>query len=164
MTLLPRRKVLRVSARRLLVAFMVSACFTWAIWPIRPSSIAAIPTFNTSTGAPADSVPGSLNLTGFGAPLWFAPPPPVLPQPPVVAAPLPPPPPLRWQLLAIVGERSGFRALIYDPDSDKLFELGEGDTAGSRSIGRVTETSVEVREVAGLRTLALRESKPGDPR
>jgi hypothetical protein len=101
----------------------------------------------------------ALDVAAFNAPLWVAPAPP--PAAVAAAPPAPPPPPLRWQLLAIVREDSGYKALLYDPDTDKLLALGEGDQSGPRHVARVTSMSVDVRDSAGVRTLALREPATG---
>lgn len=48
--------------------------------------------------------------------------------------------------------------MLYDPDSDKVLTLREGEHSGSRRVTSITSTSVDIREGATLRTLALRES------
>jgi phosphomannomutase len=78
-----------------------------------------------------------------------------------VEAPPLPPPPLRWQLLAILREDTGYRALVYDPDADRLIVLKEGDESGPQRVERVTATTLNVRGGAGVRTLALREAAAG---
>lgn len=140
-------------AARSLAGLCVAACGLWAFLPLEPAQV-NIPVIAAGTTAAAEPARLALDLTAFNAPLWVAPPPPKVAE----AAPPPPPPmPLRWQLLAIVREDSGYRALVYDPDTDKVLALGEGDESGPRRIARVTPTSMDVRDASGMRTLALRE-------
>ncbi|MBK9189242.1 MAG: hypothetical protein IPM33_09840 [Phycisphaerales bacterium] len=61
-------------------------------------------------------------------------------------------------MLAIVKEESSYKAVVYDPDTDKVLVLGEGDESGTCRIAKVTPTSVDVRYAAGVRTLALHET------
>jgi hypothetical protein len=123
---------------------------TWAFWPLR-ATVLAIP-------------PKPLDLAAFRTPLWVAPPPP--PAPP---APQPPPPPFRLQLIAIISDAGATKggsaasnsvgvraALLYDPDQDKLFTVHQGETLNGRTIERITEKDVLIRDGAGARTLALR--------
>lgn len=146
-------------AGRALAGLCVAVCGVWAFMPLESARVEA-PEVTVSSAAAGDAVPRALDLSAFNAPLWFAPPPP----PTKVAessSPPPPPPPLKWQLLAIVREGGALRALVYDPDTDKVIVLGEGDQSGPRRIARVTPTSLDVRDGAGVRTLALRDAAQG---
>jgi hypothetical protein len=135
----------------------VIAAGVWAFWPlgavrIEEPTIAAGPVEAPARAALA------LDTAAFRAPLWVAPPAP--PAPPVAAAP---PPPLKVQLLAVVHEDGVYKAVLYDPDSDKLLVLKEGETLGSvgRSVQSVSATAVQIRDQSGVRTLALREDQKG---
>lgn len=146
-----------------LAVLSLAACAAWALRPLGPAR-ADTPEI---VAMPPGDLPGSarlaLDVTAFSTPLWIAPPPP--PASPSTAAalppPAPPPPPLRWQLLAIVRHEGAYRAFIYDPDADKLLVLGEGDQSGARRVTSVLPASVDVRDGAVHRTLALREPNPG---
>jgi hypothetical protein len=101
----------------------------------------------------------ALDRDAFRAPLWVAPPAP----PPMAAAP-PPLPPLKLQLLAVVhegGEGGTYKAMLYDPDSDKILLAGNGDTVVGKKVEKVTAAGVQIRDGTGLRTLALRTDQPG---
>ncbi len=141
---------------------LLGSCL-WAFWPLGPSRL-GVPEIGVAAEAPAEPASPVLDVAAFNAPLWVAPPtqPPPPPAPSVVATP-PPPPPLKWQLLAIVREGDAYKALVYDPDADKVLTLAEGDHAGPRRVARITPTSVDVRDGAGVRTLALREQAGGRP-
>lgn len=144
-----------VRAGRLGGALLVIAAGVWAFWPLGAGEIEEPTIAASPVEAPARTV-ASLDTAAFRAPLWVAPPAP--PAPPVAAAP---PPPLRVQLLAVVHEEGVYKAVLYDPDSDRLLVLREGETlgAGGRSIQSVTVSAVQIRDQSGIRTLALRQDQ-----
>jgi hypothetical protein len=125
--------------------------------PLGPAQV-DVPEISASAATARPSIPEALDLAAFNAPLWIAPAP---PPPTIAEAPPPPSPPLKWQLLAIVREDSGYKALIYDPDTDRLLVLREGDDSGPQRIDRITATTMEVRGGDGMRTIALRDAAPG---
>lgn len=142
---------------RALALVCVAACAVWAFMPLGPTQV-EVPQVSDSAAATPPPAPQALDLAAFQVPLWVAPAP--APQA-VVEAPPPPPPPLKWQLLAIVREDIGYKALVYDPESDRLLVLKEGDAPGPQRVERVTARTMDVREGVGVRTLALREASPG---
>ncbi len=142
---------------RALALMCVAACGLWAFMPLGPAHV-DVPNVSASAASDRSVVPAALDVAAFNAPLWVAPAPPPL----AVAEVTPPPlPPLKWQLLAIVREDTGYKALVYDPDTDRLLVLKEGDDSGPQRVERVTATTLDVRGGAGVRTLALREAAPG---
>jgi hypothetical protein len=156
-------RTLRVRKISLIViaTSLVLACGLWGLWPLGPVEVDPPEFAAISAAATTQLVRPSFDLAAFNAPLWVAPAPPPkkvaeAPPPP----PPPPPPPLRWQLLAIIREDGTYRALLYDPDADKLFTLTEGEQSGSRRIVRITPTSVDIRDEVGTRTLPLGDSPP----
>lgn len=100
------------------------------------------------------------NAAAFHVPLWIAPP--VVEPPPVVIAVTPPPQPvpLRWQLLAIIQEESTLKAMVYDPDTDKVYIMSRGDHLGSRTISNISSLSIHVQDMQGSRVLALHDTSP----
>lgn len=100
-----------------------------------------------------------LDTSAFHVPLWIAPPV-AEPPPAVITAPPPPPVPLRWQLLAIIQEDSTLKAMVYDPDTDKVYMMSRGDHLGSRTISDISSLSIHVRDGQGSRTLALHDTPP----
>lgn len=138
----------------------IAACGVWAFMPLGPAQV-EVPQISPAAAAAGQPTPAALDLAAFNAPLWVAPAAPSPPPPAVAEAP--PPPPLKWQLLAIVREDMGYRALVYDPDSDRLLVLREGDETGPRRVERVTATTLDVRNEGGVsvRSLALREAAVG---
>lgn len=149
--LTPREKV----ARGVGLA-CVTACVLWAFLPLETPR-ATPPQTDASQSEVAIAARPEFDIAAFNAPLWVAPPPPVKIAQAAPPPPPPLPPPLKWQLLAIVKEESHYKAVVYDPDTDKVLVLGEGDESGACRIAKVTPTSVDVRDAAGVRTLALRE-------
>ncbi|HRQ73812.1 MAG TPA: hypothetical protein PLU35_12360 [Phycisphaerales bacterium] len=141
--------VARAALRALLFGAPPAALALWAFAPLaspplpRPPSVPA-------AGRHAGALP-ALDLAAFHAPLWVTPPAPPPPEPP--PAPLPP---LRLQLLAVLHERGGLAAVLYDPDADRLLIVAEGqELAQGRTVERVTASDVRIRDAAGTRTLAL---------
>lgn len=130
-------------------------CTIWAFWPM-----GAVPSKESPSGDAPTSTPREIRLaldtTPFSAPLWMAPPPPPLPPtPPPKAEPLPP---LKLQLLAIMGAGEELKAILYDPDADKVLIRKAGESAAGATIKQVTAHEIELVDRAGSRTLAL---KPG---
>lgn len=136
-----------------------AACAAWALWPLRPppelTQGVAVEESQAERAAPGSETV-ALDTTAFAAPLWIAPPPP--PPKPAPPAPPPPPPPLRLQLVGIVVEEGGPRAVLYDPDTDVLHIVASGEAVGSCVVESVSKAEVTLRQGDRLRTLALRDA------
>lgn len=141
-------------AWRAVGAASVAISAVWALAPLEPNQV-DVPVIAAEPGTPPLRAPTPLQVASFNAPLWVAPPAKVAESTP--PPPPPPPPPLRWQLLAIARHGTGFQAVVYDPDTDKVLVLGEGDESGSRRIANITQTTLDVRDASGVRTLSLLE-------
>lgn len=153
---------------------MIALTAAWGFWPQSRVEPTEPQPHLTATLVASIAQSRPLDLAAFQAPLWVAPIPP--PAPPAPPPPAPPPPPLKLQLIAITtGEEAGggtaantFTALIYDPDQGKLFTLSAGQVITGRTIVRITESLVELREESAgradglVRTLSLKSeaSKP----
>lgn len=138
---------------RAIAGFCITGSGLWAFLPLAPAQ-EGVPVIAHDAGAARRLGPPALDLAAFNAPLWVAPP---LPK---VVASVPQTPalhPLKWQLLAIMRDGSTCKALVYDPESDKLLVLGEGDESGQRRVACINSTTIDVRDSAGIRTLALRD-------
>jgi hypothetical protein len=134
--------------------FVVTGCALWAFWPLPRERVEAPSTDPVAAPQQHDDAPPPVDLAAFNAPLWVAPPPPPAPAP-VVAAP--PKPPLKLQLIAIVREGEARKAAIYDPDQDRLFIVGKGDSVAGRVIEEVRASDLTLTDNGGKATLALRE-------
>lgn len=152
-----------VLAARFLATLAIAAAAWWAFTPLpawRPDPLhARIP---SSTPTPTEPTHLALDLAAFRTPLWIAPPAPPPPAPSPKPEPPPPLPPLKLQILAIVRDTTGDRALLYDPDTDKPIWVHAGQPVGPRTVERITAHSVDLRDGKLLRTLALRTDKPAD--
>ncbi len=154
----PSVAVGRTRVPRLLIAACIAAPGTmaaWAFWPLYPAAFEPSAPPASAPAAAPDTL-ATLNVAAFSAPIWVAEPPP----PPPPAAPAPPPP-LRLQLIAITREGDALRAVLYDPDLDRLHIVGDGERLGERTVDRVLAASVALRDSHGVRTLALREDAGG---
>jgi hypothetical protein len=157
-SLMPRK----LPIKRAGAAALLGVLAVWAMWPLPEPTVDA----GLAPSAPVAPEPvalAALDLDAFRTPLWVAPP---------VLTPVPPEsaperlPPVRLQLIAIVrdpGDASAaLKALLYDPDSDRLILAAPGEVIGAATIEHVLERGVEVRDRAGggVRTLALRPDEP----
>lgn len=143
----------------LISIILLTSATAYALWPLgsaAPSAPESLP--DAAPRAPAK--PRALDLAAFRAPLWVAPIPP--PPPP---APPPPPPPLKLQLIAISSDpaHATFSATIFDPDSNKLLTLSQGQSIDGRTISRISAGSIDLKDARGTRTLALRPDAPASP-
>lgn len=125
-------------------------CSAWAVWP-RSTVAIGTPQLRTSATGPTLARTTSIDLAAFNAPIWNPTPPP---------KPIPPPPPMRLQLVAIAAEtlpngHSQFRAAVYDPDTDTLLQVVNGDQIAGRGVIRVTANEVEISEGQATRRLVL---------
>lgn len=157
------------SVSRWLVPVMCIAALpalAWAMWPLRSPEI---PRVKDGEAAPSLAVTQvAFDADAFVTPLWVAPPAPPTPPPPTPmpeTQPAPPPPtPLKVQLLSILREPSGNRAMFYDPDTKRVLTLAVGDPVGAtsdkRTIAAISEREVEISGPRGTQTLSLRELQP----
>ncbi len=126
----------------------VALAMWWAAAPLDPQRVAEIEP--RAYEVPPRAVIAPLDLAAFSAPLWLAPPAP--PESPTVAAL----PPLRLQLIAVVRTDDGLRAVLFDPDANRLYSLAEGESLRDGSVETVTETGMTFHDPSGTRTLSLR--------
>lgn len=145
-------------ARAALLGAPLLALAWWALAPLPEDAIEAAPASETEEPLHREPVQVELDQAAFHAPLWIAPPA-VNEVTAKADPPPPPPPPLKLQILAIVRDSEGDRALLYDPDTDKPIWVKGGQAIGVRTVERVTAGTVEIREGTLLRTLALRDRK-----
>lgn len=146
------------------MCFAALPALAWAMWPLRSPEI---PRVQAGEAVPSpDIAQVAFDADAFSTPLWVAPPapppPPPAPEPPPPAPE--PPPPLKVQLLSILREPSGNRAMFYDPDTKKVLTLAVGDpvgeSSGKRTIASISDREVEITGPRGVQTLSLRESQP----
>jgi hypothetical protein len=73
-----------------------------------------------------------------------------------VPPPPPPPPPLKLQLIGILKEDEVYKAVLYDPETNKIFVVASGQEAQGHRIDRVAPDGVTVKDGTLVRTLALK--------
>ncbi len=158
----------RTRTTGIVTGVMVAACAVWAVWPAHSRDLPQR-FVQEVTQVTALAPSASFDAAAFDAPLWQVPKEPVVA---VASPPPPPPPPLRLQLIAIMhaphdggvqteksarrasalptaaGEGGGYRAALYDPDSDTTSVIGVGDVVGGRRV-----TAIDAQRV----TLVLGE-------
>ena len=49
-----------------------------------------------------------------------------------------------------------YKALVYDPDSDKVLVIAAGEKVGSSSIESIDELGLRIRDAHGTRSLTLK--------
>ncbi|MBX3378328.1 MAG: hypothetical protein KF678_15135 [Phycisphaeraceae bacterium] len=142
----------------ILSAAAAAGAAVFALWPVKPRTIPA-PVIERAP-EPAKRTLAALDLAAFRAPIWVAEPPPPAPPAPVPAPP--PPPPLKIQLLAIIreAETGGYKAAVYDPDTDKVLIVAAGERLGPRTVEQIDQTSLTLSDNHGKRVLALKDGAP----
>ena len=145
-----KRRTRRVA---LLCGVIVLTGAGWALLPGGPGPIEA-PSLEFA-GAQVDRpIVAPLDFKAFQTPVWTIA---AAPQPPTPAAPPPPPPPpLKLQLIGIIKEDQAYKAVLYDPDTNKLFVVASGEDAAGHAVDHVAADSVALRDGALVRTLGLK--------
>ncbi len=135
----------------------------WALWPIRPAVFAPLDAAPIPDSTSAGAVPTpTLDLAAFDRPVFTIAAPPELPKPAAAPPPPPLPPPLKLQLLAIEKLGDGFRAVLYDPDADKVVTVASGNTVAGRTVARVAAEGVVLSLGSLEQPLLLRADRPID--
>jgi hypothetical protein len=131
----------------------VVAASAWALWPpSTPQVDTPSLAFLVEPVEPPKLPP--LDVRAFDTPVWTIA---AALQPSVPAPPtLPPPPPLKLQLIGILKGGQDYKAVLYDPDSNKLFVVATGGEAQGHKVDRVTADAIAIGDGALIRTLALK--------
>ena len=111
------------------------------------------PTFDLAAKEDATTQP-PLEIVAFQTPVWTI----ALPEAPKEAAapPPPPPPPLKVQLIGIMKEGDLYKAVLYDPDTNKVRVVETGDDVQGRRVELVAMDNVRIRNGASTQTLVLK--------
>jgi hypothetical protein len=143
-------------------AALVLASALWAFAPLAPPAVAPEPNLELHKKDASATGPElvAFDRAAFRAPLWIAPPAPPPPAPTVAAAP---PPPLKLQLLAIIKEdgdqgQVSYRAMVYDPDSDKVMVVASGESIAGRTVESIDQAALRIKDEkgGGARVLTLK--------
>lgn len=148
---------LRVTASRLIAFPTMAICAAWAGWPLKdPGPMPALADPDPVTRSEPTSV-ASLDISAFDAILWVVP---AVPVATVVEPPKPPSEPVTaLRLVGIIHEQvdgvERLRAAIYDPRSDRILVVADGDQIGSHTVQEVTAFTVELRSGRSTSRLLL---------
>ena len=145
----------RRRTRRLVLACggVTLAGIVWAVWPMGTPRIDA-PTLQVANAAPAEVPLPPLDVKAFSTPVWTIAAAPPSPAPP--PSPPPPPPPLKLQLIGIIKEEAIYKAVLYDPDTNKLWVVASGQNAAGHKIDRVAPDAITIKDGPLVRMLALK--------
>lgn len=145
------------------------AAWIWALLPIRTTAVPSdIPSTMASSNTSAVVEP--LDFAAFDASAFHASadsvralaaamvvPPPVVPPTPL------PPPALKFQLLGISKDRADFRdgsstyrAVLYDPDTDRLYVVATGQQVLGHEVTRVSAIDVAIVNGDSIQTFTTR--------
>lgn len=153
-----RRRVVRIGVASSVVALV------WAFWPQRGDVVTDRATARTLDDAiAAASADRSIDPGVFDVALWTPPPAPVVKDAVAVA---PPPPPLKFQLLGISGDGtndSPLRAALYDPDTDRVILIGQGEKLSSFTVRTLTNEAIEFVDGTRIERLSLRDPSSNPP-
>jgi hypothetical protein len=144
---------------RLLAAMCGVAVLMGVGWALVPPGTPLVDSPSVAlTGASQDETAiAPLDPSAFDTPVWTIA---AALQPP---APPPPPPPLKVQLIGILKEDQGYKAVLYDPDTNKILVVSTGEEALGHKIDRVAADTITIRDGPLVRTLALRPGVGGGP-
>lgn len=133
-------------------------CGLWAFLPL-DTGLPSQPSPPRSKPTEVQAGPVPFNAAAFHTPIWITP---AKVEVTADASPPPPPaPPVRFQLLAVIRGERDCKAVLYDPDSDRLIVLGQNQSSRGLTATRLTPTSVDLSDGTGMQTLALRST--GEP-
>jgi hypothetical protein len=163
----PLSVLARRTRRGLVVCAGLTLCAAlFAAWPVGVVGVDPITQADSiepigASGSKPTMV--ALDVAAFDVPVWLTPPPPPLPPPAVEVAAKPSAlPPLKLELLGIIREGNTYRAVVYDPDTDKVAVVGSGDTLAGRKVDRVSVDALAIRDTSGIRTLTLKATPGGE--
>lgn len=143
----------------------LTAGLAWSFQPLSPPSLDES---RLEIGDPAVTALAAhqgdqreFDAAAFAVNLWNPPPPPAAAADDALA--IEPPKPLNLQLIGIISEAgsSGYKAALYDVESDRILIVASGDKVRDHTVTTVTERMVELTGPEGLppRQLVLRKQE-----
>lgn len=156
----PARRVPSLWPHVVVCVLALTGSIAWAMWPSRETQLPGAPVelltpANETNGAPTGV---ALDQSAFHSPIWVTP-----PAPPPEPRPTAPPPPTKLQLLALSTENGVAKALLYDPDSDRVVSVSVGDKVSRAEVEDITSDRVVIADAAGRHHLWLDPSKGARP-
>ncbi len=132
----------------------VALAGAFAFWPLDRAGPASF-----KLPSAAEPVREPLSLAAFDAPVWSVE---IHAAPAPAPSPAPPPPPPRLQLLGIARDQEQgatvLRAVLFDPDTNKLSIVSHGGVVSGRTVTAIDETKVTLSDGTLTHTLTLRRS------
>jgi hypothetical protein len=98
-----------------------------------------------------------LDLGAFQSSVW------TVAESATIAVTPPPPPPLKLQLLGIVREGGSYRAVLYDPEVNKVRVVTAGEAVQGMKVERIAAESVSIMRGDAMQVLALKAPRAGAP-
>jgi len=137
----------------------VAVCALWAFGPLQAPAAPGVTLLRPmSDPVGIEAIVKSIDQTAFAARLWNAPPTPDRGGP-VADDRSKRQPPLRLELIGITRDNDRLYAVLYDPESDRLLTVGDGDQIRDHTVTAISESEVELSDGRSTRRLALREGR-----
>jgi hypothetical protein len=137
---------------------VVTALGVWALGPLDPE---ALPEVALSAPGSSSRQAAALMLAAapFEACLWHVPELPAEPAPANRPSSPPQPRPAALELVSIIHEPQGLRAALFDPQSDRLLIVAQGERAGAQIVTAIRADAVELSEGPLISILKLAEEE-----
>ncbi|HYE63787.1 MAG TPA: hypothetical protein VD997_17480 [Phycisphaerales bacterium] len=143
-----RRSTRRVA---LLAGLAILVAAGWALY--LPTLDAPESPTLASAAAPAETPAPPLELAAFQTPVWTV-------AEPIKEAAAPPPPaptpPLKVQLIGILKEGDSYKAVLYDPETNKVQVVAAGEDVQGRKVARIAADIVSIQNGRGMQMLTLK--------
>ncbi|MEE9128649.1 MAG: hypothetical protein V3T84_01420 [Phycisphaerales bacterium] len=138
-------------------AALVTLSAAWAWRPLeQPKPRGFFIDLHPPPTTPIDDQDHRFDQGAFVVRLWN--PPPEARNALVAGRTAPPPKPLRLQLIGIIDDGRQLRAALYDPETDRLLILGDGDHVRQHTI-TITADAVELADGRVTHRLTLRKDR-----
>lgn len=149
-----QRSQRRTRRTQLAMGAGVIAASVWALLPARSGEWTP-PVLEPAAQVPEQSM-ARMDRGAYDVVLWT---PPSEKPVQVAVAPPPPPPPLKLQLIGIHAEQQAdgselVRATLYDPQTDQLIIVNNGDKVGRYTVRSMTRTEIALDDGQRTRTLS----------
>jgi len=137
----------------------VALCAVWAFLPagVAVQTPSIVETTTRSEQSPVVQPSLALDGRAFAARIWDAPSAPAAPK--AVAARAPKRPAFKLELIAIMNDGDERQAALYDPETDRLYIVANGDTVNQHTVTAINADAIELSDGTSTNRLTLKESK-----
>ena len=158
---------IRALSRRIYLTWLaaipvVALCAVWAFLPagVAVQTPSIVETTTRSEQSPVVQPSLALDGRAFAARIWDAPSAPSAPAAPkAVAARAPKRPAFKLELIAIMNDGDERQAALYDPETDRLYIVANGDTVNQHTVTAINADAIELSDGTSTNRLTLKESK-----